>query len=121
MKRSWDVQAKREESVPLKQVTAVIRDSRVQQVLEKLRTAGVTGVTVSHVKGFGEYINNYSGDGLDPCSRVEVILEQGRAHPVAELIMDAAHTGTTGDGIVSIVPVEHLYRIRDKCEIIAND
>ncbi len=105
--------------MPLKKVTAVIRDSRVPSAFDSLKTAGVRGASVFRVKGFGEYTNNYAPDGLESYSRIEVIIDEQRAQTVAELIMEAAHTGTTGDGIVAITAVEHLFRIRDKCEVIA--
>lgn len=101
----------------LKQVTAIIRETRVKSVMNKLRHAGVSGATVSTARGFGEYVNNYTSDGMEPYTRLELILDAERAKLVAELIMEVAHTGATGDGIVSITTVDELYRIRDKKQL----
>lgn len=48
--------------------------------------------------------------------RLEIYCETSRANGIIQAIMDAAHTGSAGDGIVTLIPVEKLYRIRSKVE-----
>lgn len=103
--------------MPLKKVTAIVRDTRVARILNQLKTHGVGGASVFRVKGFGEYTNHYAADGLEPYSRIEIITDSARAHDVAQLIVDESHTGLAGDGIVAVSPVETLIRIRDKAQI----
>jgi nitrogen regulatory protein P-II 1 len=49
-------------------------------------------------------------------ARLEIYCETSRAEEIAQAIMDTAHTGQSGDGIVAIIPVERMYRIRSKTE-----
>jgi len=98
-------------------LTAVIQPGaleRVEQVLQKL---GVPGVSVSRVKGYGEYANFYSPDWMLTHVRVEVFTGRHRAEEIAEAIMNAAYTGMPGDGIIAVSPVESVYHIRkrEKC------
>jgi nitrogen regulatory protein P-II 1 len=49
-------------------------------------------------------------------ARLEIYCEASRANGIVQAIMGAAHTGSAGDGIVALIPVEKLYRIRSKTE-----
>ena len=49
-------------------------------------------------------------------ARLEIYCEVSRANGIIQAIMDAAHTGSAGDGIVALIPVEKLYRIKSKTE-----
>jgi nitrogen regulatory protein P-II 1 len=78
----------------------------------------VPGISVTKVKGFGEYVNFYQPDWLCTHVRIEVFTSTLKADEIAEAIIDAAHTGLDGDGIVAILPVESVYHIRtkEKCQ-----
>jgi len=101
-----------------RKVTAIIRPERLEAVEECLKKLGVPGVSVTRVKGYGEYANFFSSDWMLPHARVEVFIGEHRADAVAEAIMDAAHSGIDGDGIVAVLPVESVYHIRtrEKCK-----
>ena len=64
--------------------------------------------------GFGEYANFYEPDWLYSHVRIEVFTGKLKADEMTEAIMEAAHTGIEGDGIVAILPVESFYHIRTK-------
>lgn len=100
-----------------RKVTAIIRPGRLEAVEERLRALGVPGVSVTRVKGYGEYANFYESDWLGEHVRVEVFIGQSRAEEIAEAIVEVAHTGVQGDGIVAVLPVESVYHIRtrEKC------
>jgi nitrogen regulatory protein P-II 1 len=100
-----------------RKVTAIIQSETLEKVERALRVIGVPGVSVSSVKGYGEYKDFYAKELMTSHARVEIFIEQGRAEEVATTIMDAAHTGLDGDGIVAILPVESVYHIRtrEKC------
>ena len=102
-----------------RKVTAIIRPDVLENVEKALHALSVPGVSVTRVKGFGEYKNFYTPDWMGTHVRVEVFIGQHRADEVAKAIMDAAHTGTEGDGIVAVLPVEAVYHIRtrEKCRI----
>jgi len=101
-----------------RKVTAIFRPERLEAVEDQLRIIGVPGVSVTKVKGFGEYANFYEPDWMCTHVRVEVFIGEHKAEEIAEAIMQAAHTGSEGDGIVAVLPVESVYHIRtkQKCE-----
>ena len=98
----------------LRKVTAIIRPERLEAVEECLKELVVPGVSVTKVKGYGEFINYFSPDWLSQHIRVEVFIGVEKADEIAVAIMDAAHTGLEGDGIVAVLPVESVYHIRTK-------
>jgi nitrogen regulatory protein P-II 1 len=104
-------------------VTAIIRPGALEKVEAALQALGVPGVSVTRVKGYGEYADFFTPDWMLTHVRVEVFIGQHRANAVAESIMNAAHTGMVGDGIVAISPVESVYHIRtrEKCSHDACD
>ncbi len=97
-----------------RKVTAIIRPDLLEQVEDRLKSLNVPGVSVTKIKGYGEYANFFKSDWLCTHSRVEVFTSADKATEIAEGIMDAAHTGVEGDGIVAILPVEAVYHIRTK-------
>jgi nitrogen regulatory protein P-II 1 len=72
----------------------------------------VPGISVTNVKGYGEYANFFTSDWTVVHARVEIFLPRRRATDVARAIADAARTGEPGDGIVVVLPVDSLYHIR---------
>ncbi|MCL4214095.1 MAG: P-II family nitrogen regulator [Gemmatimonadales bacterium] len=97
----------------LRKVTAIVRSVLLEAVEERLIAVGVRGITVARVKGFGEYADFYRSDWLTEHMRIEIFTTEDRVATVREAIMGAARTGRPGDGIVAVLPVEALYRIRD--------
>jgi len=101
-----------------RKVTAIIRPERLKAVEDALRKLNVPGVSITRVKGFGEYANFFKSDWLCTHIRVEIITGKAHADKTVTSIMDAAHTGIEGDGIITVSPVESVYHIltREKCE-----
>ena len=103
----------------MKLVIAVIKPFKLDDVREALSTAGVQGMTVSEVKGFGrqkgqteiyrgaEYTTN-----MVPKIKIEVVVEDGQAAQVVETIQQAAHTGSIGDGKIFVADIGLAVRIR---------
>lgn len=100
----------------LRRIVAIIRGSALEQVEEALKQLGVKGITVSPVKGYGEYANLYKADWMVNNARVEVFANQVEVDTIVTTILDTAHSGTPGDGLVAVMPVEKLYRVRTKAE-----
>ncbi|MFN0091845.1 MAG: P-II family nitrogen regulator [Acidimicrobiales bacterium] len=100
-------------------VTAIIKPHMLEGVKDALRDAGVAGMTVSEVRGFGRqggHTETYRGaeytvDFL-PKIKVEVLTGSSDAEKVAETIRLAARTGKIGDGKIWITPVDRAMRIR---------
>ncbi|MEE9403126.1 MAG: P-II family nitrogen regulator [Desulfobacteria bacterium] len=99
-----------------RKITAIFRVDKLEEVERRLRELGVRGISVTRGKGYGEYANFFTRDWCVTHARVEVFNTASRAEEIARAIMDAAHTGIAGDGIVAILPVERIYRIRTKAE-----
>ncbi len=95
-------------------VVAIIRPDVLAKVETALKEANVPGVSITHVEGYGEYANYYREDRMVQHIQVEVFISSKRATEIAEVMMESAHTGTDGDGIVAIIPVDSVYHIRTK-------
>ena len=103
----------------MKMVMAIIKPFKLDDVREALSEVGVTGVTVTEVKGFGRqkgHTELYRGaeyvvDFL-PKVRLEVVVEDGLADRVVEAIANAARTGRIGDGKIFVSTVDEAIRIR---------
>lgn len=103
--------------MPLRKVTAIVRCTLLEQVERRLQEVGVPGMTVTHVKGFGEYANFFRRDWTVTHARIEIFTPQVSVDRIVDAIQDAAHTGAPGDGIIAVLPVERLYRIREKRQV----
>lgn len=97
-------------------ITAIVRTTLLEAVEARLREVGVPGVTVTLIKGYGDYRNFFRRDPKVTHVRIEIFLERQRAETVAEAIMETACTGTCGDGLVAIVPVEKIWKIRCRAD-----
>lgn len=98
----------------LKKVTAIIRSDQLEDLEDRLKGSGIPGVTVEHVKGYGECANFYARDWMSRYARLEIVTDDRQARNIVNAIAEVVHTGTPGDGIVYVVPVEQLQRIRDR-------
>ena len=103
----------------MKLVTAIIKPFKLEDVKEALKDAGIAGITVSEVQGFGRqggHTEVYRGAEYQvdfvPKVRVEVVVDVFDAEKVANVIVEAARTGKIGDGKVWISDVDRLIRIR---------
>jgi nitrogen regulatory protein P-II 1 len=110
-----------EVTLELRKVIAIIRSRLLEDVEERLKKIGVEGLTVTRVKGYGEAKSIWSQDWLGTHARIEVFAEKARAYEIASAIMEVAHTGGPGDGIICVLPVEKIFRIRTKSEIKPNE
>ena len=103
----------------MKQITAVIKPFKLEEVREALADCGVTGLTVTEVKGFGRqkgHTELYRGaeyvvDFL-PKVKVEVVVKTSEVDRCIEAIIKAARTGKIGDGKIFVTSVERVIRIR---------
>ena len=105
----------------VKKVVAIVRDSVLEKVEAALKSMGIAGISVSRVKGYGEYANFFKSDWMVKNVRLEIFTEESRVDSLVTAIMDAAHLGLGGDGFVAVLPVEKLYRIRTKSEAVSGE
>lgn len=103
----------------MKLIVAIIKPFKLDEVREALAEVGVSGLTVTEVKGFGRqkgHTELYRGaeyvvDFL-PKIRVELAVSAEQSDRAIEAIIKAAHTGKIGDGKIFVLPVEQAIRIR---------
>ena len=103
----------------MKQVTAVVKPFKLDDVKAALEVLGIQGLTVAEVQGFGRqkgHTEVYRGAeytvDLVPKVRIDVLVNDGDADKVVDSIVEAARTGKIGDGKVWVTPVEALVRVR---------
>ena len=103
----------------MKRIEAVIKPFKLDEVREALSEVGVTGLTVTEVKGFGRqkgHTELYRGaeyvvDFL-PKIKLELVVADDMVDAAMEAIIKAAHTGKIGDGKIFVSSVEQVIRIR---------
>src|SRR6185437_559819 len=103
----------------MKLVSAIIKPFKLDEVRDSLTGVGVSGLTVSEVKGFGrqkgqteiyrgaEYLVSFL-----PKVKIEIVVDDSQVERAVEAIQKAAHTGKIGDGKIFVTPVEQALRIR---------
>lgn len=103
----------------MKIITAVIKPFRLDEVKEALKGAGVAGITVTEVQGFGRQAGHtevYRGTEYKvdfvPKVRMELVVDDGDVDRIVEVITNAARTGKIGDGKIWVSEAERLIRIR---------
>ena len=103
----------------MKMVEAIVKPFKLDEVKEALTKAGVQGMTVEEVKGFGRQKGHtelyrgaeYSVDFL-PKVKIQIIVNDDQAADVVRVITEAAKTGKIGDGKIFVSNVEEVIRIR---------
>jgi nitrogen regulatory protein P-II 1 len=103
----------------MKKIEAIIKPFKLDEVKGALHEIGVTGMTVSEVRGFGRqkgHTEVYRGaeyvvDFL-PKIKIEVVVEDALLPRAVEIIQQAARTDKIGDGKIFVLPVEEVVRIR---------
>jgi nitrogen regulatory protein PII len=103
----------------MKKIEAIVKPFKLEEVKDALGEVGITGMTVSEVKGFGRQKGHteiyrgseYTVDFL-PKVKIELVLPDAQAESAVSVIVKSAKTGKIGDGKVFISDVEEAIRIR---------
>ncbi len=103
----------------MKQITAIVKPFKLDDVREALAAVGVAGLTVTEVKGFGRqkgHTELYRGAeylvDILPKVKIEVVVNTGDVERCVDAIVSAARTGKIGDGKIFVTSVESIVRIR---------
>jgi len=103
----------------MKLITAIIKPFKLDEVKDALKAAGVVGMTITEVRGFGRqggHTETYRGAEYQidfvPKTKVELVVDDDQTDRVVDLLVEAARSGKIGDGKVWVTPVESLVRIR---------
>ncbi len=103
----------------MKLVIAFVKPFKLDEIKDALKAAGVTGLSVTDVRGFGRQAGHtevYRGAEYEvdfvPKSRIDVLVDDDLAETVVDVIERSARTGKIGDGKIAVLAVEELVRIR---------
>ena len=103
----------------MKKIEAIIKPHKLDDVKERLRQVGISGMTVSEVKGFGRTGGKtevYRGSAyvvdFVPKVRIDVVVKESMVAEAVQAISSAAKTGKIGDGKIFVTPVDEAIRIR---------
>ena len=104
----------------MQMIKAIIRTSRVDPVVRALQEAGAPGITVSRVHGVGygydAELFTFASSELTRTpvlAKIEVVCENEQVNTLTRAVLANASTGTQGDGVVFIIPVERAVKVRD--------
>jgi len=100
-----------------KNITATVDVLALPKVEEALKHAHIPGLTVSEVEGYGVYKNFYQRDWLTTHARIQIFVPDTRVDEIVGLIMEAAGVGSKEAGIITVTPVERVFRISDQREV----
>ena len=103
----------------MKLVTAIIKPFKLQEVREALVDAGIEGLTITEVKGYGRQKGHtemyrgaeYSVDTL-PKIKLEILVDDENLQAVTDVVTKTANTGKIGDGKIFITTIDEVIRIR---------
>jgi nitrogen regulatory protein P-II 1 len=103
----------------MKKIEAIIKPFKLDEVKDALNKGGISGLTVSEVKGFGRqkgHVELYRGAEYEisflPKVKIETVVDDAVVDKVLAIIEETAKTGKIGDGKIFIIPVEEIVRIR---------
>jgi len=103
----------------MKKIEAIIKPFKLDELKEGLAELGITGMTISEVKGFGRqkgHTEIYRGAeyvvDFIPKIKVETVVKSSMVDIVLEKIQESVKTGTIGDGKIFVIPVDSVCRIR---------
>jgi nitrogen regulatory protein PII len=103
----------------MKKIEAMVRPAKFNQVVAALVEAGIVGLTVSNVRGYGRQkgqTETYRGVKhsieFHPKLKLEIVVEDEMCQPVMDQLIAAAQTGKIGDGKIFVTSVERIIRIR---------
>ncbi len=106
-------------AIRVKKIEAIIQPYKFEEVKEALMIAGVEGMTITEVKGFGRqkgHLEIYRGseytENVLPKVKIEIASPETRVNLIVKTIRSAAYTGKFGDGKIFVSPLEKAYRIR---------
>jgi nitrogen regulatory protein P-II 1 len=96
----------------VKKIECIIRPNRLSALESALRNAGVGGMTVTEVKGFGKEQTRPEEYLFLPKTKIEIFCEDEQVTEFVQTICEACHSGKIGDGKIAVYPIEDLIRIR---------
>lgn len=101
-----------------KYVVAIVPPQAMESVERQLRNIGVGGVTLTKVKGFGEYKNFFTSDLLSDHTKIEIFTQESKMEELLNALLETALSDVPGAGIVAVIPVERFLHLRTGIEVL---
>lgn len=102
----------------IKYVVAIVPRERLESLERKLHDLGVGGITLSRVRGFGEYKNFFSNDWLTDNTKVEIFTDASRVEALLGVLLKSDDSDAPGAGIVAVMPTERFLHLRTGTETL---
>lgn len=99
-----------------KYVVAIVPPDAVKSLEAKLMRIGVGGITLTKVKGFGEYKNFFTSDLLSDHTKIEIFTEESKVAPLLDALLEIGDADIPGSGIVAVLPVDKFLHLRTRTE-----
>ncbi|NCO84037.1 MAG: transcriptional regulator [Nitrospirae bacterium CG_4_10_14_3_um_filter_44_29] len=94
----------------MKMVTAIVRTTSLESIVKSLGNIGIKGMTITEVKGIGDQVQLFKPYTIH--NRIDIIVPDDRVEEVSGTILEHAHTGLAGDGLIAVYPVDAMMKIR---------
>ncbi len=100
----------------MKLVKAIVRTTSLERIVKSLQGIGIRHMTMYEVKGIGEQVQSFNPYTIH--KMIEIIVPDERADEVSAVILENAHAGIPGDGLIGVLPVDFMIKIqtREKVE-----
>ncbi len=96
----------------MKMITAIVRTTCLEGIVRSLEEIGVKGMTITEVKGIGERVELFRPYTIH--KRIELFVPYERVEEVSRIILEHAHTGLAGDGLIAVSPVDYIIKVRTR-------
>jgi nitrogen regulatory protein P-II 1 len=96
----------------MKLITAMVRTTSLERVVQSLEHMGIKSMTIMEIEGLGEEVR--MNDPYSIHDKIEIIVSDEKAEAVVKTILDHTRTGLSGDGIISVSPLDYVIKIRTK-------
>lgn len=96
----------------MKMIIAVVRTSAADRIIESLKRIGVGGLSFSEINGVGDQTSFKQHYSIH--TKIEIIAQEDLVIDISNVILEHAHTGNQGDGLIAVVPVANMIKIRSK-------
>lgn len=96
----------------MKMITAIIRKASAEKIIQSLKNMGISGMTFGEITGIGDQVPASKPYVIH--TRIEIIIPDEQVNEVSNLILEHAHTGLPGDGLIAVFPVTNMIKIRTR-------
>ncbi len=96
----------------MKLVKAIVRTTSLERVVKSLQEIGIRHMTMFEVKGIGEQVQSFNPYTIH--KMIEIVIPDERADEVAAVILENAHAGISGDGLITMSPVDFMIKIQTR-------